>query len=79
MSPEVMCRKNHGFSSDYFALGVIIHECMMGKRPYNGKTRKDIREQIFAKQVQVRLEQAPKWSKEGIDFVNKVLSDFQQF
>jgi len=34
---------------DYFALGVIAHEFMLGKRPYTGKTRKDIRDQIFSK------------------------------
>jgi serine/threonine protein kinase len=25
MSPEVICRQNHSFCSDYFALGVITH------------------------------------------------------
>lgn len=31
MAPEVMCRQNHGISVDYFALGVIAYECMMGR------------------------------------------------
>jgi serine/threonine protein kinase len=31
MAPEVMCRQNHGVAVDYFALGVIAYECMMGK------------------------------------------------
>lgn len=31
MAPEVMCRQNHGISVDYFALGVISYECMMGR------------------------------------------------
>lgn len=31
MAPEVMCRQNHGVASDYFAVGVIAYECMMGK------------------------------------------------
>ena len=44
MAPEVMCRQNHGVAVDYFALGVIIYEFMMGKRPYVGKTRKEIRD-----------------------------------
>jgi len=39
MAPEVMCRQNHGVAVDYYALGVICYECMMGKRPYTGKTR----------------------------------------
>ena len=51
MAPEVMCRQNHGVAVDYFAVGVIGYECMMGKRPYVGKTRKEIRDHILAKQI----------------------------
>ena len=49
MAPEVMCRQNHGVAVDYFALGVMGYEFMMGRRPYVGKTRKEIRDGIFAK------------------------------
>jgi serine/threonine protein kinase len=31
MAPEVMCRQNHGIAADYFAVGVITYECMLGK------------------------------------------------
>lgn len=31
MAPEVMCRSNHGVAADYFAVGVIAYECMLGK------------------------------------------------
>lgn len=31
MAPEVMCRQNHGMEVDYFALGVICYECMLGR------------------------------------------------
>ena len=30
MSPEVMCGQNHTIAVDYFALGVIAYEFMMG-------------------------------------------------
>ena len=49
MAPEVMCRKNHNIQSDYFAVGVIAYECMLGRRPYVGRTRKEIREQILCR------------------------------
>ncbi len=26
-----MCRSNHGVAADYFAVGVIAYECMLGK------------------------------------------------
>jgi len=51
LAPEVMCRQNHGVAVDYFAMGVIGYECMYGKRPYIGKTRKEIRDHILSKQV----------------------------
>ena len=31
MAPEVMCRMNHSFACDYFALGVMAYEFMLGK------------------------------------------------
>ena len=44
LAPEVKCRQNHGPPVDYYAVGVIAYECMMGRRPYNGRSRKDIRD-----------------------------------
>lgn len=67
-----MYHQNHGIAVDYFALGVIAYEFMLGRRPYNGKSRKEIREQVLAKNVQVKKEDASGWSLEGIDFVNRV-------
>lgn len=40
MSPEVMCRRNHSFPADYFAVGVMAYEFMLGRRPYTGANRK---------------------------------------
>lgn len=31
MAPEVILRENHSFPVDYFALGVIIYECALGR------------------------------------------------
>jgi serine/threonine protein kinase len=74
MAPEVMCRQNHGQAADYYALGVIAYECIMGKRPYNGKSRREIREQILAKQIQIKPGKLPKqFSPEAMDFVNRAI------
>lgn len=51
LAPEVMYHQSHGIAVDYFALGVIAYEFMLGRRPYNGKSRKEIREQILARNV----------------------------
>ena len=74
MAPEVMCRKHHGPASDYFAVGVIAYECMMGRRPYVGRTRKEIREQVLCRQVQIKRNDIPEgWSIESADFINRCL------
>lgn len=39
MAPEVMCRMDHSFPVDYYAVGVIAFELLLGKRPYNGRNR----------------------------------------
>jgi serum/glucocorticoid-regulated kinase 1/serum/glucocorticoid-regulated kinase 2 len=55
-------------------MGVIGYECMYGKRPYVGKTRKEIRDHILSKQVQIRKNEVPAgWSLEAADFINKLI------
>ena len=49
MAPEVLFRQNHGFAVDYFAIGVIVYEFMNGKRPFEGKCRKEYRETVLNK------------------------------
>jgi serine/threonine protein kinase len=74
MAPEVMCRQNHGVAVDYFATGVIAFECIFGRRPYIGKTRKEIRDHILAKQVQIKRQDIPvDWSIEACDFTNRLI------
>lgn len=46
----------------------------MSQRPYVGKTRKEIKEQIMAKQVQIKLNEIPEgWSTDAADLINKVI------
>ena len=74
MSPEVIIGKDHNEVVDYFAVGVITFEFMMGYRPYNGKSRKDIKEKILSKQVEIKKNEIPNgWSNEVADFINKLL------
>ena len=74
MSPEVMREKNHSFPVDFFAIGVIGFEFMMGKRPYYGKNRREIKEQMLSKQVKIKTEEIKSgWSPESADFINNLL------
>jgi len=74
MAPEVLCHQNHSFSVDYYALGIMVVECMTGRRPHNGKSRKEIKEQIMAKQAVVKENMViGEWSSEALDFCNRLI------
>ena len=74
MAPEVMKGLDHTKSVDFFAVGVITYELMMGKRPYIGKNRKEIKEQMMSKQIYIDKEMLPfNWSEESADFINGLL------
>ena len=47
MAPEVITANNHCKVVDFFAMGIIGFELMMGERPYKGKSRKEIKEQMI--------------------------------
>ena len=71
MAPEVMNWENHNYLVDYFALGVIAFECMTGRRPYNGRSRKEILAQTLKKEIQIAENEIPtEYSNEAVDFVN---------
>lgn len=72
MAPEVLLRQNHSFCADYFAVGVIAYELTLGKRPYQGRDRKQIREEMLAREVKIQSSYRG-ISQEGIDFINKVV------
>ena len=74
MAPEVMRSKNHSFTVDFFALGIIGYEFMLGRRPYNGRSRREIKEQMLSKNVEINLSEIPNgWSEDAADFFNKLL------
>ena len=74
MSPEVIVGHNHNQVVDYFALGVLTYEFMMGKRPYTGKNRRESKEKIIATQFIIPKDKIPEgWSYDAADFINKLL------
>ena len=74
MAPEVILILNHSFVSDFFALGVIGYEFMLGYRPYLGGSRNEIKQLIMKKQAKIHNDKIPNgWSKNAVDFINKLL------
>ena len=72
MAPEVLMGQNHSFTVDFFAIGVMGYEFMIGTRPYNGKNRKEIKHMILKKQAKIDEDEV-EWSVESVDFINKCL------
>ena len=80
MSPEALLKKNHTFSTDFFAIGVIGYEFMKGKRPFVG-TKNEIKEKMKDEKFfeeKVKIKEGDKvykkgWSSECIDFINSLL------
>lgn len=74
MSPEVMLEGNYSRNCDLFSLGVMGFEIMMGHRPYIGKNKKEIRENLSLKEVQIEKWEVPRnWSFGAADFINRVI------
>ena len=74
MAPEVMNYQNHSFTADYYAIGIICYELMMGVRPYTGENKNIIKEKILAKQVMIKNHEIPNgWSPESADFINNLI------
>ena len=73
MAPEVLFNKDHEYSVDYFSLGVILYELLMGKRPYHGHSKKELRKDIVTRQARINEENIPDGfvrSKNFFDCIN---------
>ena len=47
---------------------------MLGRRPYNGRSRREIKEQMLSKNVEINFSEIPNgWSEDAADFFNKLL------
>ena len=73
MAPEVLFNKDHDYSVDFFSLGVILYELLMGKRPYHGHSKKELRKDIVTRQARINEENIPDGfvrSKNFFDCIN---------
>ena len=59
MAPEVLFNKNHNYCVDYFSLGVCLYELLMGKRPYHGHNKKELRKDIISRQARIKEDNIP--------------------
>ena len=79
ISPEVITEKGQTFSSDYFSLGIIIYELIFLEKPFKGKTKQELIENILDNDINLTKNQLPinfidnPNSDYLVDFINKLL------
>lgn len=76
MAPEVILGKEHSFALDFWALGVIVYEFLVGCKPFTGNDATEVFSKIIAKNIQypaVGTEEG-QISQEGKDFIDKLLN-----
>ena len=74
MAPETIINQPHNFSVDYYALGVMLYELIMDERPYQGKNRQEIKEEMFKFEINLDNDDVPSgWDFNVKDLVNGLL------
>ena len=74
MAPEALFDLDQDFRVDYYSLGVIGYEIIMGKTPFEGNSRHDIKQQMDEKEIFIDINNNEKYSDICIDFFNKLLN-----
>ena len=76
MAPETIINKPYDFCADYFALGVILYELMKGERPFKGKDRKEIKDNMFTIKINLDKDDIPEdWHDMNvINLINQLLN-----
>ena len=74
LSPEVLLKKPQNFASDFYAVGVICYELVMGKIPFNGRNIKELAEKILYRKIALNKDNMlGDYSVLMGDFINKLL------
>ena len=74
LAPEVLIKKPQNFSTDFFSVGIICYEMILGKKPFRGKNKKEIAEKILYKNINIKPEHLPSgFSRYASDFINRLL------
>ena len=72
--PEIMFKESLTACADYFSLGVLCYELMMGRLPYFSKNLEELKKLVMANQVQIKKFNIPEgWSETSADFINKLI------
>lgn len=74
ISPEVIMNKPQNKTSDFFSIGIITYELIFGERPFVGRDKNEIAENMMKKIIKLDENDLPKdFSGDAADFINGLL------
>ena len=74
MAPETLFGLKQDYCVDFYSLGVIGYEIVLGKTPYEGNSRHEIKKQMHEKNVYIDINNVENFSEICVDFINGLLS-----
>jgi len=73
LSPEVILGTGYTHTVDYWALGVIMYECLMGAPPFDGDTPREVLTNVLEFRMQCDLDENLGVSDEALDLLRRLL------
>lgn len=70
LAPEVITRRGYREEVDWWSMGVVIYELLFGKRPFRGRSSKEIASQII--KTSIVFPASRHVSEDCYDFIMKV-------
>ena len=75
MAPETLFGLDQDFYVDFYSLGVIGYEIILGKTPYDGNSRREIKKQMQDKYILLENDEVDNYSDICVEFINKLLEE----
>jgi len=69
MAPEILNRSGHGKEVDWWSLGILVHDMLVGSPPFTGNNRKIITERVLKGKLQLKKYLTP----DAKDILTKLL------
>jgi len=79
LAPELIAGRGHGYASDYWALGVLLFQCLTGRTPFrDGRSTSRTYSNIMYRRVQWPAGSEESLSKEVKDLLSRLLEPLEQ-
>lgn len=75
IAPEVFSNNGYGHEADWWSLGIIIYEMLVGYAPFTSDSPKNIYKKIINFKTFLKFPNDSILSPEAIDLISKLLTD----